>query len=71
MKDVLNENLMILLLKVQPPKSRMRADYTVPHPVAAVCGGSTCTKQCGNNCTVGCKGSCAGSCTRSCQRNVR
>jgi hypothetical protein len=71
MKDILNENLMAVLFKLQPPKSCVTADYTVPLSAVAYCGGSTCTKACGNNCVARCPGGCLGTCSRSCQGKSR
>jgi hypothetical protein len=71
MNDVLNEQMMLVLLKVQPRRERIPADYTVSRPEAAFCGGNTCTAACGNNCTARCPGSCQGTCTRSCQGKMR
>jgi hypothetical protein len=71
MNEVLNQELMLVLFKVQPKRDRVPADYMASGPEAAYCGGNTCTKVCGNNCVGRCPGSCLGSCTRSCQGKAR
>jgi modification target Cys-rich repeat protein len=75
MEKILNEELMVILFKVQPPKQRIPADYMGSRPMAACvnCKGA-CTFMCSGckgSCSDGCKGSCKAGCTRSCKGNSR
>jgi hypothetical protein len=63
MTKTLNDELMVVLLKVQPPKQRIPADYVVSRPIAGSCHQQTCTGTC--------RGSCHGGCTRSCKGRSR
>jgi modification target Cys-rich repeat protein len=77
MEKILNYELMVVLLKVQPPKQRIPADYAVSRPMAATCATcqgtckTTCSGGCKNSCYDGCKGSCKGGCSRSCKGSSR
>jgi modification target Cys-rich repeat protein len=78
METILNDELMVILFKVQPPKQRIPADFVVSRPIAAGCGSTcnamcknSCFSNCTNSCRGGCKGSCQGGCTRSCRGHSR
>ena len=79
MEKILNDELMVILFQVQPPKQRVPADYVISRPLAAGCNPASCHNNCNisckngckTSCTAGCKGSCKNGCTRSCKGSSR
>jgi hypothetical protein len=69
MKDVLDEWLIITLIRIQPGKEEVAADYIVPSPQMVIVGnncGGTCQGGCRTACTTGCKGGCKAGCSGGC-----
>jgi len=52
---MLNDELMVVLFKIQPPKERIPADYVVSRPIAGSCASGGCIGTCTNSCKAACK----------------